>query len=203
MRRALASVLALTAAACAPKPVRMPAAEASELLARFAAGSGRADICSSEGRAVLRGAVRAYGAEMRANGVAWPMIPAFGGDPDSVSAVDVSVLIATAAGFVEASDFQGPARGMVSHLQFAQWPEIRGMRTAAGVACDEVVALQQAAARFVVESERFREMAERAQRRGGAALAERLERQSDRVERAQAQMQTMAAEVQARMQVDG
>lgn len=201
MRWALASVLALTAAACAPQPVRMPAAEASELLARFAAGSGRADVCTTEGRAVLRGAVRAYGAEMRANGVAWPMIPAFGGDPDAVSAVDVSVLIATAAGFVETSDFQGPARGMVSHLQFAQWPEIRGMRTAAGVACDEVMALQQAAARFVVESERFREMAEGAQR-GGAALAERLQRQSDRVERAQAQMQTMAAEVQARMQLE-
>ncbi len=181
----------------------MPAAEASELLARFAAGSGRADVCTTEGRAVLRGAVRAYGAEMSANGVAWPMIPSFGGDPDAVSAVDVSVLIATAAGFVEASDFHGPARGMVNHLAFAQWPEIRGMREAARVACDEVVELQQAAARFVMESERFRELAERAQHRGGAALAERLQRQSARVERAQAQMQTMAAEVQARMNAAG
>ncbi len=55
MRRAFASVLALTAAACAPQPVRMPAAEASELLARFAAGSGQAEICTNEGRAMLRG----------------------------------------------------------------------------------------------------------------------------------------------------
>jgi hypothetical protein len=201
MRQALASVLVLAMAACAPQPVRMPAAEASELLARFAAGSGSADICTAEGRAVLRGAVRAYGAEMRANGVAWPMIPAFGGDPDAVSSVDVSVLIATAAGFVEVSDFRGPARGMIDRANFAQWPEIRSMGQATRVACDEVIALQQAAARFLVESERLREMAERAQRRGGEA--ERLQRQSERVERAQAQMQTMAAEVQARMQAAG
>jgi hypothetical protein len=200
MRRALASVLVLATAACAQAPVRMPAAEASELLARFAAGSGSADVCTDEGRAVLRGAVRAYSAEMQANGVAWPMIPAIGGDPNALSTIDVSVLIAFAAGFVDASDFHGQARQLAGRLSFAQWPEIRSMRQAARVACPDVVLLQQAAAQFVLESERLRELAERAENaRNGQRVAERLRRQSVRVERAQVQMQSMAAVVQARM----
>lgn len=179
----------------------MPAAEASELLARFAAGSGSADVCTDEGRAVLRGAVRAYSAEMQANGVAWPAIPGMGGGgPDAISSVDVSVLIASAAGFVDASDFSGPVRRLIGQLSFAQWPEIRSMRQAARVACPDVVQLQQAAAQFVVESERMRLMAERADNaRNRQRVAERLQRQSVRVERAQVQMQTMAAVVQARM----
>jgi hypothetical protein len=200
MRRALASVLVLATAACAQAPVRMPAAEASELLARFAAGSGRADVCTAEGRAVLRGAVRAYGAEMSANGVAWPMIPALGGDPDALSSVDVSVLVATAAGFVETSDFHGPARRMARQLSFAQWPEVRGMRGAADVACAEVVSLQQAAARLVFETQRLDQMADRG---GSGRSADRLRRQHDRVERAHVQMQQSAAALQNRMDQAG
>lgn len=149
---------------------------------------------------MLRGAVRAYSAEMQANGVAWPMIPTMGGDPNALSAIDVSVLVAFAAGFVEASDFQGRARRLAGQLSFAQWPEIRSMRQAARVACPDVVQLQQAAAQFVLESERLREMAERMENaRNGQRAADRLRRQSVRVERAQVQMQTMAAVVQARM----
>ena len=178
----------------------MPAAEASELLARFAAGSGSADVCTDEGRAVLRGAVRAYGAEMQANGVAWPAIPGMGGDSNALSTIDVSVLIASAAGFVDASDFHGPARQMIGRLSFAQWPEIRSMRQAARVACPDVVQLQQAAARFVLESERLHDMAERAENaRNSQRAVERLQRQSVRVERAQVQMQTVAAVVQSRL----
>jgi hypothetical protein len=136
---------------------------------------------------------------MQANGVAWPTIPAMGSDPNALSTVDVSVLIAFAAGFVEASDFQGQARQLVGRLSFAHWPEIRSMRQAARVACADVVQLQQAAAQFVFESERLRQMAERAEGRSSVRTAERLHRQSVRVERAQVQMQTVAATVQARM----
>ena len=42
---------------------------------------------------------------MNANGVAWP---ATGGD--QFNGVEASVLVAFSAGFVEASDFYGPAR---------------------------------------------------------------------------------------------
>lgn len=196
MRWVLAGFLAVTACACAPAPVRVPAAQASELLERFASGAaGAANVCTPEGRATLRGAVRAYGAEMGVNGVAWPTMPALGGDPDHVSSVEISVLIAFAAGFVEASDFHGQARGMAHHLAFAQWPEIRGMRDAARVACGEVVALQQAAARFVMETERLRAMSERD---GGSR--ERLRRQHRRVERAELQMRDIAAAMEARVE---
>jgi hypothetical protein len=176
----------------------MPAARASEVLARFAAGTGAAvNVCTPEGRAMLRGAVRSYGAEMSVNGVAWPMMPGFGVEaPDALNSVDVSVLVAVAAGFVEASDLHGPARRFARHLAFMQWPEIRDLRSATRVACDEVVELQQAAARVVLETERLRQMTERAD---GARNGDRVRRQHDRVERAHVAMQQIAAQVQARM----
>jgi hypothetical protein len=201
MRRVIAGLLILATGACGPAPVNMAATDASELLARFAAGSAPADVCTAEGRAVLRGAVRSYGAAMEANGVAWPVVPNFGSEAQALSSVDASVLIAFAAGFIEVSDFQGRARGLVTHMSFAQWPEIGGMRRAARVACTEVVALQQAAARVVIEADRFAQVRQTAERdRGSRAAAERVRRQAVRLERAQAQMQMVAAGVQARVE---
>jgi hypothetical protein len=195
MRWVFSLLLAASLGACAPAPANMPATQASEVLARFAAGSASANVCTPEGRAVLRGAVRAYGQEMSMNGVAWPMMPGFGAS-EALNSVDVSVLVAFAAGFVEVSDLHGPARRFARRLSFTQWPEIRSMRDATRVACDEVVALQQAAARVVIETERLRLMTQRA---GGALNGDRVRRQHDRVERAHLAMQQIAAQVQARM----
>lgn len=194
----LAAVLATSACAPAPAPVQMAATDASELLERFAAGSAPADVCTPQGRAVLRGAVRAYGTELQRAGVAWPAIPAMGGEGDQLRSMDITVLVAFAAGFVEASDFHGNARRMVSELALTQYPEIRNMRAAAHVACGEVAALQQAAARFVLEAERYREMAEQAI--SDQQDAERLRRQERRMARAEMQMQDLAAAVQARLE---
>jgi hypothetical protein len=199
MRRIFAGVLAILASACAPGPARVPAAQASEFLELFAAGAGGStDVCTPEGRAMLRGAVRAYGAEMAANGVAWPSLTA----RDQFSKVDASVLIAFAAGFIEASDLHGQARRMARELSFAHWPEIRGMRQAARVACNEVLALQQAAARAVMETERLRQMSEGAPPHGSDA-DERLRRQHERTERAHMQMRQLAAELHARLEATG
>jgi hypothetical protein len=202
MRRVIAGLLILATGACGPARVNMAATDASELLARFAAGSAPADVCTPEGRAVLRGAVRAYGAAMELNGVAWPVAPEFDGEArQTVNSVDISVLVAFAAGFVETSDFHGRARGMVTQLSFAQWPEIGGMRRAARVACPEVVELQQAAARVVVEAQRYAQLSARAEReRGSRAAVDHVRRQGVRLQRAQTQMQTIAAVVQARME---
>lgn len=180
--------------ACAPAPVRMTATEASELLARFASGSEGAEVCTPEGRALLRGAVRAYGAEMAMAGVSWPMIPAMGADANRLTSLDVSVTVAFTAGFVEASDFYGPARALVSHLTFAHWPQVRSMRRGAHVACAEVVQLQQAAAHVVLESERYRDLSTHARNND-----DRLRRQARRLERAQEQMNDRAAAVEARL----
>jgi hypothetical protein len=195
MRSGLGFALAAALCACAPTPVRMPAAQAAEVLSLFAAGAGPANICSSDGRALLRGAVQAYSREMAQAGVAWPAIPRGSEETETVTSVDISVMIAFAAGFVETGDFQAQARGMLTHLTINQWPEIQSMRDAASVACTDVQALQQAASGFVVEQSRMAQMVHAARARD----AERLRRQSVRLQRAQTRMQEAAAVVAARM----
>ena len=195
MKRGLGFALAAALCACAPAPVQMPAARAAEVLNLFAAGAGPANICSRDGRALLRGAVRAYAREMAQAGVTWPVIPQASGETENVTSVDISVMIAFAAGFVETGDFQAPARGMLTHLTINQWPEIQSMRSAAQVACADVQALQQAASGFVVEQSRMAQLVQGSRGRD----AERVRRQSVRLERAETRMQEAAAAVAARM----
>jgi hypothetical protein len=182
----------LALGACAPAPAMMSAGEASERLERFAAGADAANVCTPRGRALLRGAVRAYGAELAQAGVAWPALPSARGASD-VRSVDAAVLVAFASGVVEASDFRGPARGAVASLPLVHWPQMRDMRAAIGVACGEAVALQQAASRFVVELERYELLA-------GRSDPQRVQVQSQRMERARQQMNDLAALVEARLE---
>lgn len=170
----------------------MPAAQASEVLNLFASGRGPASICSADGRALLRTAVRAYSREMQLAGVVWPTIPGVSSGAEQPTHVDASVMIAFAAGFVKTSDFRGAPRRFMSRLALTQWPEIRSMRIAARDACEDVVALQQAAAAFVLETTRYEQISER---RGDA---ERLRRQSLRLQRAEERMQELAAMLEAR-----
>lgn len=188
MLRPLVLSLLAVVSACAQAPVAMPATRASELLERFAAGGAAAtDVCTPAGRAQLRGAVRAYSAAMTANGVVWPAT-----QHGQINGVDASVMVAFTAGFIEASDLHGPARAALGQLALANWPEVRGMRSAMRTACSEVVALHHAAARVVMETERLQQMA--------SASADRLHRQHLRVERAHIHMQQQAALVSARVE---
>lgn len=195
MKVGLGFAVAAALCACAPAPVQMPAARAAEVLTLFAAGAGPANICSSDGRALLRGAVQAYSREMAQANVAWPVIPRGSEESENVTSVDISVMIAFAAGFVEAGDFQAQVRGMLTHLTINQWPEIQSMRDAASVACEDVRALQQAASGFVVEQSRMAQMVHGARGRDG----DRVRRQSVRLERAETRMHEAAAIVAARM----
>lgn len=194
LRWILASALCLSA--CAPAPVSMHPSDAAEMLARFAVGSGPADVCTPSGRATLRGAVRAYGAAMAEGGQAWPTVPALGQEPNHLDQVEAAVLIAFSAGFVERSDFIGDARARLTELTFGHWSFLQKMRSAAEVACAEVVELQQAAGRFVLESERYRDMSGGAR---GARDVERLRRQHVRMQRAQTAMNDLAAQLEARL----
>ncbi|MEQ1820712.1 MAG: hypothetical protein ABL871_19080 [Terricaulis sp.] len=201
MKRGLGFALAAALCACAPAPVQMPAARAAEVLSLFAAGEGPANICSDGGRATLRGAVRSYAREMSLSGVAWPAIPGSTGEASTLTHVDVSVMIAFAAGFVRPNDFQDPARQLMMQASFRQLPEILSLRRAARVACEDVQALQQATARFVMEQARLVDMSRTAQVRGvGTETVNRLRRQSDRVNRAREDMQVMAEVVHTRME---
>jgi hypothetical protein len=177
----------------------MPAAQASEVLNLFASGRGPADICTIEGQALLRGAVRAYSTEMHASGLAWPIIPGLAGEAEHLNHVDISVMIAFAAGFVRSADFRGPARHYLAQLNFAEFPRLHDMRRATHVACEDVVALQQAASRFGLEQSRVEEMARRPQSNASQMSAERARRQADRVGRARLDMQRLADVVQMRI----
>ena len=185
MLRATAFAAGLLACACAPAPQPMAASEASEHLERFAAGSGD-DVCTAEGRALLRGAVRAYGAELARAGVAWPTFR----DGEVLHRTDVAVAVAFAAGIVDASDFQGKARSAISRFTSAHWPQLGDLRMAARLACTQALELQQAAARVAAEMERY-------ERLSGRGDPERLRRQRERLERAQAQLQALANAVEA------
>ena len=72
------------------------------------------------------------------------------------------------------------------------------MRRAARVACEEVVELQQAAARFVLETERYRGVSQRAEKDAGAGA--QLHSQARRLERATIAMQTAAFAVETRVE---
>ncbi|HJS79965.1 MAG TPA: hypothetical protein VJ748_05030 [Vitreimonas sp.] len=187
MLRRTALAVGLLACACAPAPTPMAASEASEHLERFAAGSA-GDVCTPQGRALLRGAVRSYGAELARAGVAWPALP--DGPGEALHSTDVAVAVAFAAGIVEASDFRETARGAVSRFALTHWPQLRDMRAAARLACGQVIELQQAASRLVVEMERYQRMSLRAD-------PERLRRQQERLANAEARLEALAAAVEA------
>lgn len=189
MLRQTMCALALAVSACAPGPVPMSATDASEVLTRFAGGFAPVDICSADGRALLRGAVRAYGAAMRQGGEVWPRSPDVAGDLNSV---EVSVLIAVAAGFVEASDLRGPARMLAAQMSLEHWPAVRDLRAASQVACPELLQLQRTTARFVMERERYDALASRAD---DARAAERLRRQQERMARSMQAMRALAAQI--------
>ena len=185
----------LAATACAPAPVRMTASEASERLERFASGSLAADVCTPGGRAVLRGAVRAYSAAMAQAGVAWPALPE-SAEEGQLRNLDVAVVVAFAAGLVERSDIDMAARARLAPIGGV---DLLNLRAAGRVACAEVLQLQQAASRVVAELDRYQRLA--ARDAAGRRDRERLVRQRQRLEQAQADMQRLAAFVQEEVEM--
>jgi hypothetical protein len=196
MKRGLWIVAALLACACAPAPVSMSAGEASERLARFAAGPAPDMVCTPEGRALLRGAVRAYSAAMAQAGVAWPAEPAAEGE--TLRSVDAAVSVAFASGLLDVSDFQSGSRGTLEGIVSAYWPQIADLRPAARFACGHVVEMQRTASQLVSEVERVQRLAAQVGR--SAADAERLRRQQQRLARVQADLTALAAAVEAEIE---
>lgn len=194
MARGFWIVAALLACACTPAPVSMSAGEASERLAQFAAGPAPDMVCTPQGRALLRGAVRAYSAAMAQAGVEWPAEP--GAEGEALRSVDAAVSIAFASGVVDASDFR--SRGSVERIAAAYWPQITDMRPAARFACGHVVEMQRTASQLVSEIERAQRLAAQVAR--GAANAERLRRQQERLARVQADLNALASAVDAEIE---
>lgn len=194
------AILALSALAVACAPVSMSATDAAMVLEAFTAGAPEAvDVCKAEGRNQLRGAVRAYGEAMHENGQDWPALVEPDERQEPMSAMEITVLIAFAAGFVQASDLQQPARGRAQRLAFAHLPHMIELRGVAMDACPDVVAMQRAASRYMLEMERYAHVVESARRNGGEAAVGRILSQNAVLKRAQEDMERAAALIQARM----
>ncbi len=188
MLRATALAVGVLACACTPAPQPMAASEASEYLVRFAAGTGEIEVCTPEGRAVLRGAVRAYSSELTHAGVAWPQATQDG----LLRGMDAAVIVAYAAGFIEAGDLRGSARQDVQRIALTYWPDLMDLHGAARFACAQAIEVQRAAVRLAQEAERY----ERLRVRGDA---ERSARQRRRLAQAEAQLEGLADAVKRRI----
>lgn len=190
MRRLAICVLA--AAACAPAP-SLTAEEARAIVIDVGRGAARIDICTEEGRATFRAAVRAYSAEQDDLGKVWPNpMGALAGDhtPD---AAEIAVMGAMIAGYVQASDLSGDAQRVARMMNMSINLNDRrqlfrdGMRDA----CPEVMELQQLLAREQIDVEQAERRAARAEERGDrlraseirGALYERGDRLRDEVRR--------------------
>jgi hypothetical protein len=194
----IAASAALLAGCGALEP--MPATEASSFLTRFAAGNAPSDVCTREGRVALRRAVRGYGAEMAANGVVWPAFDAEANRPAGRSSMDISVLIALAAGFIERTDLVGEARKSAEQIARAHLIDIFNLRGAVRVACQEVAEVQRTAAVYMTELARQEQLDARLERGGVSEGAWRAAgRNRERVRRAENQMRLALLAVQARV----
>jgi hypothetical protein len=198
MRHAIFAAAALALAGCGPAP--MNALEAAQVLEAFTAGAGP-DVCAPGGRGQLRGAVRAYGEAMTENGAEWPALAAHEEEQQALSSVEVSVMISFAAGFVHATDLPRAARGRAQMLVLEHLPHMMRMRRVGVEHCAEVVSMQRAASRYMLEMERMKHAVESARRNGGEGAVAQLLHQNAVIRRAQEDMEIAAAAIQARMDV--
>lgn len=199
MRFALAAALLIALPACAPAPLMRPV-EAAHVLEAFAGGAEDAvDVCAPEGRVMLRQAVRSYAAAMAANGVAWPQLENVARAAPPLDALEASVAIAFAAGFVDASDLPQQARAHAQRLALEQWAHVWSLRTVARNACADMVSMQRAASRHLLETEHFKDAIADARRDGGEAAVAQLLRRNAVVQRAERDMRLAAALIQTRM----
>lgn len=196
----LASALAF-AAACSPSP-DMPADEAYGVLEDFAQGDAPADVCTDEGRALLRRATRAYA---RAQSGAWPDVQAMiESDGESASPAEMLVLGALSMGFVEPSDVRGPAgafAGMVSATDFRG--DIRDFRAAVEFACSEMFELQQEAARLSLMNQQYQRAMQSAERRSPERVEEVRRRYANRIENARRRIERLSDDLQDKLEEGG
>jgi hypothetical protein len=192
------SLMAL--AACGGPSDDLPAEEARSVLEDFARGRAPADACTAEGRELLRTATRSYSKAMAERGEPWPDIASItSSDTASITDVDIMVLAGVGAGFIEPSDLRGPARDMSQLMLINAHAQISDAHRAIREACHEVLALQQAAARYAIELQRYEEAERRAERRGGESRTD-ARRRHERMQRAQREMERRTEALQAKVE---
>jgi hypothetical protein len=199
-RSAFFTMSLMVLVACGGPSADMPVAEARGVLEDFARGRAPADACTSEGRALLRTATRSYSKAMAEQGQPWPdMFGMIENEGASISDVDLMVLAAVGTGFIEPSDLRGPVRQYTQLMSLGYGSQISDMRRAVREACHEVLALQQAAARYTIDLKRYEAAEERAERRGGESASD-ASRRRERIERAGRHMQRLVAALEAKLE---
>ncbi|MEJ0059047.1 MAG: hypothetical protein WDM79_05485 [Terricaulis sp.] len=199
-RSAFFTMSLMALAACGGPNADLPVEEARGVLEDFARGSAPADACTPEGRDLLRSATRSYSRAMAERGEPWPDIIKLSNDGgEGITDIDVMVLAGVGAGFIEPSDLNGPARQYTQLMTLGGYnTELFNMQRAVRDACHEVLALQQATARYAIDFERYERAAQRAGERGESASD--LHRRQERMLRAQRHLQRLAEAVQAKME---
>lgn len=193
MRR-MVSCIVVFAVACAPAPVSMPADQARQVIEQFSGGVQRFDVCTPEGRAILRGAVRSFSSAEAAEGRVWPTVPV-GDERAPLDAVNGSVLVAVAAGFVKVNDLRGDARAQYRMLALEHWLHMRDARLATELACEDVLRLQQVGAQLVVQMQRLERM-----RESRIVSQTRIARQIARVSALEEELRAISRRIQARLE---
>ena len=197
MKSILAAGAALTLAACGAAPEPMRASEAAASLAQFAAVETPSYLGTREGREALRSAVRAHGREMRVNGLVWPRFDPDPGRP--AGAMDLAVLIAFSAGFVERDDLMRAAQRSAEQVARDHLSEIAHLRDASRRACAEAAEAQRTAVIYMAAVEQQQALGVFAERNGGAAY-DLARVHYEAVRRAERQMRLALHDVQARLE---
>jgi hypothetical protein len=170
MRRLLISLVCLLSA-CAPELTPMSKDEAENVLERFARGRAPTSPCTDEGRMLLRSAAHSYAEALYEEGRVWPDVESLmEADVDrdfNVSNLDAFVLGAVISGFIKPQDLRGPGRSMTAFIHMAATHSPASPATPGQMqyACEEVFALHQASARYVLSSQRHRRSMDLAERR--------------------------------------
>lgn len=176
MRRLATSVVALVwAGACSPAP-SLSVEDARTIVDDVGRGAARVDVCTEEGRATYRAAVRVYSAEQAAQGKVWPNVMAALSGDHTMDGGEAAVMGAIIAGYVRASDLAGDA-GRVSQMlnMSINLNDQRNLfRNGMRDACAEVMELQQLVAREQVYAGLMERRAARALERGDEARAREI-----------------------------
>ena len=203
MRRVTTSVLVMAWAACGCSPApSLTIEEAQAIVADVGRGASRIDICTDEGRATFRAAVRAYFAAQLEQGEVWPNAMGALGGEHTPDAGEVAVMGAMIAGYVNASDLSGDAQrfARMMNMSINLNDQRHLFRDGMAEACAEVMELQQLLARGQIDAEQAERRAMRAEERGDEARAAEIRRSLyERAQRTRDDVARLSQAIEARI----
>jgi hypothetical protein len=196
-----AAMLAVVLAACGPAAPSLTAEEAHAVLEDFARGHAPADVCTPEGRSLLRSAVRTYGKAQEDLGVEWPDVVGIMTDEQgTIAEIDALAIGALAGGFIEPSDLRGPAQTLSRIIGAVHHPAIADVQRAVRHACSEVFARQQAVARAAIEEKRYQQAVNSAERFGEHRVRDVRRRYAPRLARIGREVERLTAAVERKLE---